>query len=101
VGCLYAVFASISPRLAFVAVWLFTDRVSHAFGNWVMPIIAVLLAPWTALVYVFVVGPGHSLHGADWLWLLVAFLVDLGAYGAGGIEGGRRRRVIGDPQRRS
>ena len=94
VGCLYAVIASISPRFAFLAVWLFSDRVSHAFGNWVVPVLGFLVAPWTALVYVFVVGPGHTLAGADWLWLLIAFLVDLGAYGAGGIEGRKRRRSI-------
>jgi hypothetical protein len=94
VGCLYAIAAIISPRLAFLAVWLFSDRVNAAFGNWVVPILGFLFAPWTALVYVFVVGPGHLLHGADWLWLVIAFLVDMGAYGARGIEGRKRRRRI-------
>jgi hypothetical protein len=94
VGCLYAVIASISPRFAFLAVWVFSDRVGNAFDNWVVPFFAVLFAPWTALVYVFVVGPGHTLHGADWLWLLIALLVDLGAYGTGGVEGRKRRRII-------
>lgn len=94
-GFLSAVLAILSPRLAFIAVWLFTSRVSDAFDNWVIPIVGFLFAPWTALVYVFVVNDASgSLEGGDWLWLLIAFLVDMSAYGTAGIEGRKRRRGI-------
>ena len=96
-GCLAALVALISPRFALVLVWLFSDRFGHAFDNVVVPILGFLFAPWTTLVYVFVVGPGHTLHNGDWLWIAIAVLVDLGSYGAGGV--GRRRRTAGSPRR--
>lgn len=80
-GCLIPLLALISPRLAFVVVWLFTGRVGDAFDNLLLPVFGLLFVPWTTLVYVFV-APG-DVTGIDWVWLGVALVADIGSWGSG------------------
>ena len=50
-GCLVALLALISPRLALVAIWLFSDLLSRAFDSWILPLLGFFLLPWTTLGY--------------------------------------------------
>lgn len=81
-GCLFALLAAIAPRIALIALWLFTPLVKNAFeAAIVVPLLGFIFLPLTTVVYVLA-SPG-GLIGFEWLLLIFAFLVDLGAYGSG------------------
>lgn len=81
-GCLLLLLALISPRLALVAVFLMSDLLTRAFDNALVPLIGFFVLPWTTLIYAGAWATGtHEVTGAEWLFVLVAFLADLGAYG--------------------
>jgi hypothetical protein len=75
-GCLIALFA----RLALLVVWVSTPLVDHAFhGGWVLPLLGIIFLPLTTLVYVLVYYISGGVTGWGWLWVVLAFLLDLGA----------------------
>jgi hypothetical protein len=86
--CLAAVLALISPRLAIVAIWLFSDILSRAFDSWFLPLIGFFLLPWTTLAFAVMWDVGaREVTGFEWFVVGLAFLADLGSY-----AGGRRAR---------
>ena len=89
-GCLLAVFAAFFPRVALVLVWLFTNLVDRAFDVFLIPLIGLILLPFTTLMYVFVWSPGGGVTGFDWFWVILGLLLDLSSYGSG--ERSRRSR---------
>jgi hypothetical protein len=82
VGCLLALVALISPRLAIVAVWIFTNLLSRAFDSWIVPLLGFIFLPWTTLTYVafWDWGAGTHVTGIEWVAVGVAVLLDLGSY---------------------
>jgi hypothetical protein len=80
--CLFASVLAGAPRLALVLWWVFQPlRINATFSGFIWPLLGILFLPWTTLVYVMVYP--HGINGLDWLWLGLAFMVDLGAYGGG------------------
>jgi hypothetical protein len=90
-GCLLALFALISPRLALFALWLFGNLLSRAFDSWIVPLIGFFVLPWTTLAYAVMWSSGHRVHGFEWFLVGLAFLVDIGAY-----DRGRRAQAARD-----
>jgi hypothetical protein len=84
-GCFAALLALISPRLALVAVWLFSDVLSRAFDSWFVPLLGFFLLPWTTLAYAafWDWGSGRQVHGFEWFLVILAFVVDLSSYAGG------------------
>jgi hypothetical protein len=84
-GCLIALFALLSPRLALIVVWLTSDILSRSFGSWIVPLIGFFVLPWSTLTYAafWEWGPGHGVEGFEWLFVVLGFLLDIGAYGSG------------------
>jgi hypothetical protein len=80
-GCLIALVGAVAPRIAFVLLWFFTDLVSAAYDGLLIPLLGVILMPYTALVYAFVAPDGLSLINV--IFLIVAVIVDIGAWGGG------------------
>jgi apolipoprotein N-acyltransferase len=85
VPCLLALLALLSPRLALFALWIFSDVLSRAFSSWVLPLLGFFLLPWTTLAYAafWSWGPGHHVTGFEWVFVALAFVIDLGSYGGG------------------
>ena len=50
-GCLVAIAAMLSPRLAIFLVWLFGDRMSIAFNSFWIALIGFIFLPWTTLAW--------------------------------------------------
>jgi hypothetical protein len=83
VGCFVVLFALISPRLALVFVWLFSNWLDRAFDSWVVPLIGFFLLPWTTLAYAAMWVYGHNdVHGFEWFLVILAFLADLSSHAA-------------------
>ena len=88
-GCLVALLAVISPRLALIVLWLFSDLLSTAFRSWLIPLIGFFVLPWTTLAYAVMWDVGtHEVTGFEWFIVAIAFLGDLSSFG--GAARGRR-----------
>jgi hypothetical protein len=78
VGCIFVLFALISPRLALFLLWLFSDLLDRAFDSWVVPLLGFFLLPWTTLVYALMWAIySDGVHGWEWIAVVIAFVVDL------------------------
>jgi hypothetical protein len=88
-GCLVALFALISPRLAIFLLFLFSNLLDRAYESWIVPLLGFFLLPWTTLAYAVMwdVG-GHGVKGFEWFIVILAFLFDLASWS----EGRRERR---------
>jgi len=80
-------------RLALLFVWVLTPLVNRAFhGGWLLPLLGVLFLPLTTLVYVLVYSlSGSGVTGWGWLWVVLAFLLDLGVYSSPARRAARAR----------
>ena len=91
-NCMIALLGLIAPRVLVVAWWLADQaRWNQVFGGGILlPALGFLFLPWTTLMYVlFWTTSGLDLVG--WIVVFVAFLADVGTYGAGFF--GNRERV--------
>ena len=52
-----------------------------ALGSFLVALLGIIFLPFTTLMYVLLWSP-TGLTGWDWLWLLLAFLIDLGGIGS-------------------
>lgn len=82
--CLAVVLAFISPRLALVALWLFSDILSRSMDSWLLPLIGFFILPWTTLAWGVMWDLGtNEVSGFELLVVALAFLTDLGSYFGG------------------
>jgi len=82
VCCIVAIGALIGPRVAIVAWWLLDPaRWALAFSSALLPILGFILLPWTTVVYVWLAPGGIDTLGL--IFLVLAVIVDVGAYGGG------------------
>jgi hypothetical protein len=82
-GCLLGLFAGIFPRIALVAVWVFTNDVDRAYDTFVIPLLGLIFLPLTTLVYALLWSPIGGVEDFEWVWVGLAFLVDLAGVGGG------------------
>jgi hypothetical protein len=79
--CLFALLAGMFPRVAFAVYWLARPTmVDAAFSTFIIPLLGLIFLPFTTLMYVILWTPGVGLTGSDWLWIGIAFVLDLGHY---------------------
>lgn len=89
--CLLILLLLLGPRAAIVVWWLVSPiQWNLTFGGILLPILGFLILPWTTLMYMLV-APG-GVVGLDYLWLGLAFVVDLSSHAAGAYS--RRRRAV-------
>jgi len=83
-GCLVTGILSLAPRLVLLFVWLFTTRVSAAFGGILIPLLGFLFLPFTTLAYIFAWDVGSGVTGASWLLVAGGLVFDIGSYALSG-----------------
>jgi hypothetical protein len=87
VGCLLLLIALISPRLAIVIMAVTSDMLSRSMDGNLLPFLGFFLLPWTTLSYAWFWDSGREVAGFEIFVVVLAFLIDLGAY----IGGGKRQ----------
>ncbi|KJH71046.1 hypothetical protein [Aliterella atlantica] len=97
-GCLFAIFAGLFPRLGVLLIWLARPVLfTAAFGGFFLwPLLGIIFLPFTTLMYVLIWTPVVGIGGLGWLWILLALLIDLGGWGSTGYANRNRyprRRV--------
>ncbi|MEI2717451.1 MAG: hypothetical protein V9E98_10715 [Candidatus Nanopelagicales bacterium] len=92
-GCFVFALGAFFPRVAILLLWLFTDYVQAAFkGEWILPLLGVILLPYTTLSYILLYWWLGGVTGFAWFLVALAFLCDLGAW-AGGARSGTSYRT--------
>jgi hypothetical protein len=90
--CFVTVLLFLGPRVADVIWWIANpSRWDLAFNSVVWPILGIIFAPWTTLMYMIVFAGG--VNGLEWLWFGLGILADVGMYVGGGA--GNRDRIPG------
>jgi hypothetical protein len=93
-GCLFGIFAAFFPRIAVFLIWLARPALFSAAISPVFAILGILFLPFTTLFYVLLWNPvTGGIDGFDWLWLGLAFLIDLGGIASSAYA--NRERVPG------
>jgi hypothetical protein len=90
-GCLIALLAVLSPRVAIFFTWAFTNRMTVAFDSGWVGLLGFLFLPWTTLAWAFCYAPISGVTGFGWFLVILAFLVDLSTI-AGSTQARRERR---------
>ncbi|RZU52713.1 hypothetical protein EV385_4594 [Krasilnikovia cinnamomea] len=92
-GCLFALFAGIFPRLALFIIWIARPvLVNTAFDTWIFPLLGIVFLPFATLIYVVLYTPGVGLTGWGWFWVVFAGLLDLSHWAASATQ---RRQIPG------
>ncbi len=90
-GCLLALFAMVSPRLAIFLLWLFSDRMKIAFDSGWIALLGFFFLPWTALAWAVCYQFPGGVSGFGYFVVGFAFLVDISSWGSS--ERARRQRA--------
>jgi hypothetical protein len=95
-GCLFAIFAGIFPRLALFIIWVARPvMVNSAFDTWILPLLGIIFFPFATLIYVVLYTPGIGLTGWEWFWVVFAALLDVSHWVASATQ---RRQIPGYPR---
>jgi hypothetical protein len=82
-GCLFAIFAGLFPRLGLFIVWIARPLlVDAAFNGFLLPLLGIIFLPFATLMYVILYTPGVGLTGWEWFWVVVAGVLDVFHWGA-------------------
>ena len=83
-GCLFALFAGLFPRLGLFIVWVARPTlVDAAFNGFLLPLLGIIFLPFATLMYVILYTPVVGLTGWEWFWVVVAAVLDVAQWGVG------------------
>ena len=95
-GCLTAFISSFS-RIMLLMAWIARPALMDAaFGSFIIPCLGFMFLPFTTLMYVFLIQGVGTIQGLDWLWLILAVVLDLASV-AGAGAANRNRIPAGYP----
>ena len=90
-GCLIALLAAFAPRVTLVILWIFSSLVDRAFSGFLIPLLGLIVLPYTTLFYVLAYAPVAGVDGWGWFFVGIGFLFDIGNWAGGGASGRRRQ----------
>ena len=80
-GCLSALLPAFS-RIMLLMYWISRPvQMNLAFDTFILPCLGFLFLPFTTLMYVWLVQGVGGIQGIDWLWLILAVLLDFVSIG--------------------
>ncbi len=83
-GCLTALVSTFS-RIILLCAWLARPvMMDAAFSSFIIPCLGFLFLPFTTLMYVFLIQGVGSLQGLDWLWMILAVVLDIASVAGAG-----------------
>ena len=77
-GCLLAMAAAFAPRVVLILAWIFGKRWDVVWGgNWFWPLLGIIFAPYTTIMYLLSWSPGLGIYGWDWMWIGLGVVLDV------------------------
>ncbi len=98
--CLVGILAFFFPRLAIVAVVIFSDYLGAAYQTVFWPLLGFLFMPLTTLAYAWAINANGSVSGGYLVIVILTVLMDLGILGGGASNRRVRRYTAARGQRR-
>ena len=84
-GCLTAAVAGFA-RIFILIAWIGRPVLFNAaFGSFIIPCLGFMFLPFTTLMYLILVQGVGRIDGIDWLWMILAVLIDLASIGAAAV----------------
>ncbi len=81
--CLVGILAFFFPRLAIVAVVIFSDYLGAAYQTVFWPLLGFIFMPLTTLAYAWAITANGSVSGGYLVIVILTVLMDLGILGGG------------------
>jgi len=81
--CLLVLITLITPRLALVLMFVFSNYLGRAYHNALVPLLGFIFLPLTTIVYAWLVNSHLPIDGIYLVALIVAVIIDLGGFGGG------------------
>ncbi len=97
--CLVGILAFFFPRLAIVAVVIFSNYLGAAYQTVFWPLLGFIFMPLTTLAYAWAINANGSVSGGYLVIVILTVLIDLGILG-GGASNRVRRYAAARGQRR-
>jgi hypothetical protein len=95
-GC-FTAFVSSFSRIMLLMYWFARPvQMNAAFSTFIIPCLGFLILPFTTLMYVLLIQGVGGIQGLDWLWLVLAAVMDIASIGAAGAAN-RNRIPAGYP----
>ena len=77
-GCFLAIGISIAPRLMLILAWIFSERWDLVWqGAWLWPLLGIIFAPFTTIMYMLSWSAVGGIQGWDWMWIILGVLLDV------------------------
>jgi hypothetical protein len=77
-GCLLAFGIAFLPRIMLILAWIFSERWDIVWkGNWFVPLLGIIFAPYTTVMYMLAWNPVSGITGFDWFWVALGVLLDV------------------------
>jgi hypothetical protein len=81
--CLILIVVLAFPRIALLTLFFFTNYLTRAYHNLLVPVLGFIFLPLTTLVYAWMVNSGMPVEGVNLLILILAVVLDVGGLGGG------------------
>jgi hypothetical protein len=81
--CIVALMGLLGPRIAFLYAWIFTKQVDQAYDGFFVPLLGVIVLPWTALFYAIAYAPVVGVEGFGVFLVIMGVVFDIASYAAG------------------
>jgi hypothetical protein len=90
-------FVSSFSRILLLTYWLARPvQMNAAFSTFIVPCLGFVFLPFTTLMYVLLIQGVGGIQGLDWLWLIIAVILDVATLGTAGFAN-RNRLPGGNP----
>jgi hypothetical protein len=77
-GCFLAFVVAFAPRVVLILAWIFSARWDVVWGgNWLWPLLGVIFAPYTTVMFLLSWSPGIGIYGWDWMWIGLGVMLDI------------------------
>lgn len=77
-GCLLALGIGMAPRIFLLLAWIFSARWDLVWqGNWFLPLLGIVIAPYTTVMYMLVYTVPVGVIGWDWMWIALGVILDI------------------------
>lgn len=92
-GCLLAFAIAFAPRVMLILAWIFSERWDRVWDTWLWPVLGIVFAPYTTIMYMLVYTP-NGIEGWDWMWIIMGVILDVMKWGQ---VAANRNRIPGYP----
>jgi hypothetical protein len=77
-GCLLALGIGLAPRIFLILAWIFSARWDLVWqGVWFWPLLGIIFAPYTTVMYMLSYNVPTGITGWDWLWIALGVMLDI------------------------